>query len=86
MGESLTRSALGSASNSMSWLSETLRCVLNPLRFSSGYSGLLCSPQSCCSFCGKEDGPKAPRATTAAPPPIVAQSRPSRSIGNPCSG
>ncbi len=46
MGESLTRSALGSASNSMSWLSETLRCVLNPLRFSSGYSGLLCSPQS----------------------------------------
>ena len=46
MGGTLTRSAFGSASNSMSWLSETLRCVLNPLRFSSGYSGLLCSPQS----------------------------------------
>ena len=44
MGESLTRSALGSPSNSMGWLSETIRCVLNPLRFSSGYSDLLCSP------------------------------------------
>jgi len=44
MGEPLTHSTFGSASNSMDWLSETIRCVLNPLRFSSGYSGLLCSP------------------------------------------
>ena len=44
MGGPLTRSAFGSASNSVYWLSETIRCVLNPLRFSSGYSGLLCSP------------------------------------------
>ena len=40
----LTHSTFGSASNSTDWLPEKIRCVLNPLRFSSGYSGLLCSP------------------------------------------
>ena len=60
---------------------KVIRCVLNPLRFSSGYSGLLCSPPA--PFAVLTQWPKSLRSVNETALPIVVHNRLRRQTASP---